>query len=366
MSNAAASGVDARWMALALTLGRRGMGRVRPNPAVGCVIIKGDRVVGRGWTQDDGRPHAEVMALAQAGAAARGSDVYVTLEPCAHVGQTPPCAQALIEAGVTRVIMALEDPDARVAGRGAAMLRDAGIEVVTGGLASQAADDHIGFLSRVKLGRPMVTLKLAMSLDGRIATATGESQWITGPQARRAVHAMRARHDAVLVGAGTARADGPSLTVRDLGIRRQPVRVVMSRQLDLPLKGPLFETAQQIPVTIVHGPEARPEALAAWRDAGADLIEIGAEMHVGDALQALGAAGLTRIFCEGGGAMAASLLRAGVVDRLVVMQAGLVLGSDALAGVAAMDQSALDEVSRFELQEYRALGADMLQVWKRP
>ncbi|WP_299303434.1 bifunctional diaminohydroxyphosphoribosylaminopyrimidine deaminase/5-amino-6-(5-phosphoribosylamino)uracil reductase RibD [uncultured Litoreibacter sp.] len=355
---------DARWMALALSLGRRGMGRVWPNPAVGCVIVKDGRVLGRGWTQDGGRPHAETVALAQAGGAARGADVFVTLEPCAHTGKTPPCCDALIAAGVARVVVAISDPDERVAGQGLARLRAAGIDVVTGVLAQDAKQDHAGFLLRIEQHRPFVTLKLAMSLDGRIATASGESQWITGPEARRAVHAMRVRHDAVMVGAGTARADAPSLTVRGLGVARQPVRVVLSRTLDVPRSGPLFDTAQTVPVWLVHCREAPPEARKAWADAGARLLE-GADGTVASALQALAAQGLTRVFCEGGGAVAASLLEAGLVDELVVFHAGLVLGAGGVAGVAALPDGALGAAPRWSLQRTQQIGADTLQVWRR-
>ena len=222
-------GDDRRYMALALSLGARGLGQVWPNPAVGCVIVKDGRIVGRGRTAPGGRPHAEPQALAQAGAAARGATVYVTLEPCAHFGKTPPCARALIEAGVSRVVSALEDPDPRVDGGGHEMLRAAGIAVETGVMADEARAAQIGFLTRITQGRPMVTLKLASSFDGRIATAAGESQWITGPGARRMVHAMRMSHDAVLVGGGTARADDPMLTVRGMGATRD-VRDALERE----------------------------------------------------------------------------------------------------------------------------------------
>ena len=194
---------DADWMAAALSLARRGLGQVWPNPAVGCVIVKDGRVLGRGWTQPGGRPHAETMALAQAGDGARGATAYVSLEPCAHHGKTPPCADALIASGIARVVMPLEDPDPRVSGKGVARLHDAGISVEIGLLAAEAEAVNCGFLMRQRSGRPWVTLKLAASLDGRIATSTGQSQWITGPEARRHVHAMRLRHDAVMVGAGT-------------------------------------------------------------------------------------------------------------------------------------------------------------------
>ena len=219
---------DLRHMDHALRLARRGLGNVWPNPAVGCVIVADGRIAGRGWTQPGGRPHAERMALDMAGPAARGATAYVTLEPCAHHGRTPPCAEGLIRAGVARVVTALTDPDPRVAGRGHAMLRAEGIEVTEGVRAEAAAALQRGFLSRVTLGRPMVTLKLATSFDGRIATATGESRWITGGAARRHVHLLRLTHDAVMVGAGTARADRPALNVRGFGPVRQPVRVVLA------------------------------------------------------------------------------------------------------------------------------------------
>ncbi len=365
MTVASARPDDARWMALALTLGRRGLGRVWPNPSVGCVIVKNGRVVGRGWTQDGGRPHAEVVALEQAGEQAQGADAFVTLEPCAHTGKTGPCALALINSGVSRVVVAISDPDPRVSGRGIALLRDAGVEVTEGVLADKATLDHQGFLSRVEQHRPMVTLKLAMSLDGRIATQTGESQWITGADARREVHAMRACYDAVLIGAGTARADLPSLTVRDLGIMRQPVRAVMSRRLDLPLEGPLFTTARDVPVWLLHGSNASEKAKHAWRDAGAILCEVDQKNAVETALKRLGDAGLTRVFCEGGGVLASALLKADLVDRLIVMQAGIVLGADARPGIGNLEVSALEAVSRFKLHEQRRVASDIMHIWLR-
>jgi diaminohydroxyphosphoribosylaminopyrimidine deaminase/5-amino-6-(5-phosphoribosylamino)uracil reductase len=361
---------DLRFMRLAIALGARGLGRVWPNPAVGCVIVKDGRVLGRGWTADGGRPHAETQALAQAGPAARGATAYVSLEPCAHHGQTPPCAEALTGAGVARVVSALEDPDPRVAGRGHAMLRTAGIAVTTGIAEAEARAVQAGFLSRVTKGRPMVTLKLAASLDGRIATASGESRWITGPEARRLVHAMRARHDAVLVGAGTARADDPSLTVRGIGIDRQPVRVVASRRLDVPPDGTLARTAGEVPVWLLHGAEAEPARRAAWAAAGARLIEVatasGRQLDPASMLAALGAAGLTRVFCEGGGALAAALLGAGLVDRLALFTGGLALGAEGRPAVGAMGLGALAEAPRFRLAETRPVGADTLQLWEAP
>ena len=363
------SGDDARWMRLALGLGARGLGRVWPNPAVGCVITRNGRVLGRGWTQAGGRPHAETMALAQAGPQARGATAYVSLEPCSHHGKTPPCADALIAAGVARVVVALCDPDPRVSGRGLAALRAAGIEVAEDVCAPEARRAHRGFLTRVTQGRPMLTLKLATSADGRIATATGESQWITGPSARAAVHGMRACHDAVMVGAGTARADDPSLTVRGLGITHQPVRIVLSRRLDLPLDSRLHQSARAVPVWLCHGPDAPAAARAAWDTAGAQRIEVatgpGGQLDLGAVMAALGASGLTRIFCEGGGALAAGLLSADLVDDLAVITAGIVLGAEGTPAIGAMGIAALPEAPRFALHDTHRLGSDVLSLWGR-
>lgn len=358
----------ARYMAHALSLGRRGLGRTWPNPAVGCVIVKDDRIVGRGWTQPGGRPHAETEALAQAGAAARGADVYVSLEPCAHHGQTPPCAQALIDAGVARVIIATGDPDPRVSGQGIEMLRAAGISVVTGVQAEQALQDNAGFFARVALDRPFVTLKLASSFDGRIATATGESQWITGPDARRFVHALRARHDAVMVGGGTARKDDPSLTVRNLGTTWQPARVVVSRRLDLPLMSILARTAREIPVILCHGRDADPTLMQTWEGLGATLLPCaasGGQLDPHDVLRQLAGHGLTRIFCEGGSALAASLIEADLVDELVGMTAGVAIGAEGLPSVGALGLSHLAQAPRYDLLRCTPIAGDVLHVWRR-
>ncbi len=362
-------------MKLALSLGRRGIGLCAPNPAVGCVLVRpgpsGGRIIGRGWTQPGGRPHAEVVALRQAQSVfggAKGATAYVTLEPCAHHGKTPPCAQALIEAGVARVVVALGDPDPRVDGGGFAMLRAAGIKVEVGLCADQARHDLAGFLLKTTEGRPWVTLKLANSFDGRIATAAGESQWITGPEARRYVHALRARHDAVMVGGGTARDDDPSLTVRGLGVDRQPTRVVLSRNLVLPANSNLARTAKDIPVILCHGANAPNERISQWQALGATCVEVNENSGALDpmsALQTLGAAGLTRVFCEGGGGLAASLLMAGLVDELIGFTAGLALGAEGRPSLAGMGITRLGDAPRFRLSETRALGGDVLHRWTR-
>lgn len=355
-------------MALALSLGRRGLGRVWPWPSVGCVIVRQGRIIGRGTSDAQSLRHAEIVALDQAGAQARDATVYVTLEPCSHHGRTPPCADALLRAGVARVVVATGDPNPLVAGRGLARLRAAGITVETGLLGERAQADNAGFMLVHRAGRPLVTLKLATSLDGRIATASGHSQWITGPAARRVVHAMRACHDAVMVGAGTARADDPSLTVRGLGIDRQPVRVVVSRRLDLPRDSQLFRTARQVPVWLCHGPDAQVERIDGWAAAGARLIPCGLQqrqLDMASVLSRLAAEGLTRIFCEGGSALAGSLLSADLVDEMVGFTAGLAIGAEGYPAIAALGIARLDEAARFDLAETRAIGGDVLHRWTR-
>jgi diaminohydroxyphosphoribosylaminopyrimidine deaminase/5-amino-6-(5-phosphoribosylamino)uracil reductase len=353
----------------ALGLGARGLGASWPNPAVGCVIVAGARIVGRGWTAPGGRPHAETQALAQAGAAARGATAYVTLEPCAHHGQTPPCAEALIAAGLGRVVTALSDPDPRVAGRGHAMLRAAGIAVTEGVEADAARAAHAGFLRRVTQGLPALTLKLATSLDGRIATGSGESRWITGPLARRHVHALRLSHDAVMIGAGTARADDPDLRVRDLGAQRQPVRIVLDSRLSLDPSARLGQSARAAPLWLCHGPAAPEAARDRWAATGARLIACEAApdgIDPTDALRRLAALGLTRVLCEGGGQLAASLLRAGLVTEAVLYSAGLVLGADGRAAVGPMALAHLACAPRLSLVETAVLGADVMTRWTAP
>ena len=358
---------DRRYMALALSLGARTLGQTWPNPAVGCVIVKDGRIVGRGWTQPGGRPHAETQALGQAGEKAKGATAYVTLEPCAHTGKTPPCATALIHAEVARVVVATTDPDARVSGQGLDMLRDAGVDVTVGVMEKEAIVANAGFLSRIVLDRPWVTLKLASSFDGRIATSTGESKWITGPLARRMTHALRATHDAVMVGGGTARADDPSLTVRDIGAKHQPVRVVLSSQASLSPDSQLMRTARDVPVWMVHSANAPRVALADAIHNGIHLIEAeeqGGTLDLTSVMSRLAQAGLTRIFCEGGGEMAASLLKAGLVNELIGFSAGMVLGGDGIPSIGDLSLDGLDGAPRFDLYRTARIGPDVLHVWR--
>lgn len=357
---------DTDHMAHALRIAARGLGRTWPNPAVGCVIARDGIIVGRGWTQPGGRPHAEVMALAQAGTAAMGATAYVTLEPCAHHGKTGPCAEALAAAGISRVVSALQDPDPRVSGKGHAILRAAGIAVTENILRPEAIRANAGFLKRVTQGLPFVTLKLASTLDGRIATATGESRWITAPAARRAVHAMRMSHDAVLVGAGTARADDPDLTVRDMGASHQPIRIVMDSRLSHSPDSRLGQTASNSPVWMLHTAAAPAAARAAWVGQGATLLETASEngtINPRAALQTLAAQGLTRIFCEGGGSLAASLIAAGLVDDLALFTAGALIGADGQPSLAALNLAALKDAPRLTLRETKTIGPDAYSLW---
>lgn len=343
-------------MSLALALGRRGRGRTGPSPAVGCVIVRDGRVVGRGWTADGGRPHAEAAALARADA--RGATAYVTLEPCAHRGRGDPCADALAGAGVARVVVAVGDPDPRTDGQGLARLRAAGVEVTLGVGEAEARADLAGFLRRVAGGRPFVTLKLAASLDGRIATGSGESRWITGPAARAEVHRLRGAHDLVLVGGGTARADDPRLDVRGFGIRPQPVRAVLSRGLDLPRDGHLARTAREQPLWLLHGAGADA---APWEALGARCLEVPGDLA--GALAVLGREGINRVLCEGGGVLAAGLLGEGLVDELAVFHAGLAIGAEGTPMLGAMGLGRLADAPRLRLAEVRSIGPDVLSRW---
>jgi diaminohydroxyphosphoribosylaminopyrimidine deaminase/5-amino-6-(5-phosphoribosylamino)uracil reductase len=360
---------DLAAMQAALALAHRGLGAVWPNPSVGCVIVKDGHVVGRGSTRPGGRPHGETEALTRAGPASRGATAYVTLEPCSHWGKTPPCADALIAAGLRRVVIALEDPDPRVAGAGIERLRAAGIAVEVGLCAAKAAELNAGFLQRVRLGRPLVTLKLATSLDGRIATAAGESRWITGPPARERAHLLRATHDAILVGTATVLADDPQLTCRLPGLAaRSPVRVVLDRQLRIPPSARLIAEARQVPTWVVTLASADPDRQKALAEAGALVIaaEPDATGLIGldIALRLLGDRGLTRLLVEGGGRLAAALLRAGLVDRLVWLHAPILLGGDGVPAVAELNFIALTEAPGFERLSSETVGEDVLTVFR--
>ncbi|MDE2911302.1 MAG: bifunctional diaminohydroxyphosphoribosylaminopyrimidine deaminase/5-amino-6-(5-phosphoribosylamino)uracil reductase RibD [Paracoccaceae bacterium] len=359
---------DLRWMRTAIRLGERNIGQVWPGPAVGCVLVRDGRLVGRGWTGRGGKPHAEAAALRQAGDRARGATAYVSLEPCAHHGRTPPCAHALIAAGVSRVVTPIVDPDTRVSDRGHRELEAAGIDVTTGVLRQEAIDAHVGFLSRITRKRPHVTLKLAATLDGRIATATGESRWITGSPARRRSHWLRARHDAILVGRRTVESDDPSLDVRLDGLEdRSPVRVIFDSRLRASTVSTLARTAGKTPLWICHTAQAPPEVKTCWRDIGARTLEVPASatgtVDPGAALANLAKQGLTLVLCEGGGALAASLLRAGLVDCILLFSAGAAVGEEGKPAIGQMGLERLPEAPRFRLSGHVEIAGDLMSRW---
>lgn len=364
------STIDLTHMLAALSLARRGLGSVWPNPAVGCVIVKESRVVGRGWTAVGGRPHAETIALAQAGAAAAGATAFVTLEPCSHHGKTGPCADALIVAGLKRVVVAIEDPDPRVSGRGLERLRNAGIAVDVGVGAAAAAEINAGFFRRIVAGRPLVTLKIASSLDGRIATRTGESQWITGPSARAAGHRLRAENDAILVGSGTALADNPDLTCRLAGLEgRSPIRLVVDGHLRLPLTSKMVVSARQHPTWLITHSGNDPERLQAFAACGLEIIEVSVaedgKVDLQAAFRELARRGLTRILVEGGAHLAAALLRHDLVDRLAWFRAPLLLGGDAMPALVSFGMDHLAAAPRFKRLSVAELGDDLFEYLTR-
>lgn len=360
-------------MASALALARRARGLTAPNPAVGALIVRDGIVLGRGTTSAGGRPHAETNALAQARerfGGCEGATLYVTLEPCAHHGKTPPCAEAVAAAGITRVVCPIGDPDPRVAGRGFERMRGAGIVVDVGLMSEAARTVNEGFLSRIERRRPHVLLKLATTLDGRIATRTGESRWITGPASRRHVHLMRAQSDAILIGAGTARADDPMLDVRGLGISgRSPLRVVLDGGLSIGLTSRLVRTAGELPTWILHRSNVEPERRDALEDLGVNMMAVPDVDGLPDLRASLerlaGELGVTRLMCEGGGRLAASLLSAGLVDELVLFQAGKVIGGDGHPAVQGFGLGDLGGAPAFSLSQMRVLGADTVSHWVR-
>lgn len=345
-SRGGASPDDCRFMAAAVRLGRRHMGLTGTNPSVAALIVSdrghGAEIVGRGVTALGGRPHAETQAIGEAGELARGATAYVTLEPCAHHGMTPPCAEALIAAGVARVVVALPDPDPRVSGRGFALLRQAGIEVIDGVLGNAAADDLCGYLMRTAKKRPEVILKLAISSDGLLGRRRAGQVAITGVVSRAQVHLMRAQSDAVLVGIGTAIADDPLLTCRLPGLEsRSPIRIVIDPELRLPVASQLVRTAGDVPLWLIARNDADPLRRAALDEAGCRCL-IGAfdrgELDIGGLLRELAAGGLGRLLVEGGAATALHFLEAGVVDRLALFHGAYEIGGP--DGVAAPDLEA--------------------------
>ncbi len=361
-------------MEAALNLARRGLGRVWPNPAVGCVLVgQGGMVVGRGWTQPGGRPHAETEALARAGEAARGATAYVTLEPCSHHGQTPPCSDALAAAGIAHAVIAVEDPDERVSGKGMARLEGAGVNITSGVCETAARDLNAGFFLKTLRNRPLFTLKTATTLDGQIATTAGDSRWITGPVARAYGHGLRARHDGVMIGIGTALADSPRLTCRLPGVEdRSPIRIVLDSHLRLPLDSPLVKTAPEIGTWVICPQGADGQKKRALTDAGVTVIEApnpGPPDPERVALEWVAAElarrGLTRVLVEGGGVLAGALLAAGLVDRLAWFRAPRIIGGDGRPVADAFGVENLAEAAEFVRTGLTRLGDDILETYRR-
>ena len=364
---------DHEAMHAALVLARRGLGSAWPNPAVGCVLAREDldgRIIGRGWTQPGGRPHAETEALSRAGALTQGATAYVTLEPCDHQGETPPCTEALIAAGVTRCVIAIEDPDPRVSGAGIRRLANAGVETQIGLFEQEARHLNAGFLMRVTKGRPLITLKTATTLDGRVATAKGQSKWITGAPARAFAHGLRAENDAIMIGIGTALADQPSLTCRLPGMEdRSPVRIVADSTLRLPVKSPLVETAGDVPTWVVTVKSADQDKRQALEAKGIEVIEVAAGNDGRPDLIAvvmeLGGRGLTRLLVESGGDLAAALIKHDLADRLAWFRSPKLIGGDGKGAVAAFGIEAIAEAPAFVRDSITDAGDDVLETYRR-
>jgi diaminohydroxyphosphoribosylaminopyrimidine deaminase / 5-amino-6-(5-phosphoribosylamino)uracil reductase len=359
--------LDQRFMQLALALGRRGLGRTWPNPAVGAVVVKDGVILGRGWTQPGGRPHAETEALKRAGKAARGATLYVTLEPCSHQGKTPPCTDAIIRAGIARAVSALEDPNPDVAGQGYARLRERGIAVETGLFADDARRAHAGHIRRMKEGRPQVLLKLAVSADGKAGLAGRRPVPITGEEARVRVHAMRAASDAILVGIGTVLSDDPHLTCRLPGMMDvSPVRVVLDARLRVPLATSLVATAREVPTWVFAAADASAMAEDILRAKGVEVLRAECKdgrLDVAQVLKALAERGITRLMVEGGPTVAASFVRAGLVDEAALFRSPKPVGADGINALEGLPLNALTDGMKSLATE--ALGADKLELFER-
>jgi diaminohydroxyphosphoribosylaminopyrimidine deaminase / 5-amino-6-(5-phosphoribosylamino)uracil reductase len=359
---------DARFMALALTLGRRALGRAWPNPAVGAVVVNNGIIVGRGWTQPGGRPHAEPEALGRAGALARSGTLYVTLEPCSHSGKTPPCTDAVIAAGIARVVSALPDPNPLVAGAGHWRLAERGIEVEVGLAAQEARRAHAGHIRRMQDGRPHVTLKIALSGDDKVALSGRLPAAITGGRSRNRVHLMRAMNDAVLTGIGTVLADDPLLTCR-LPAMRSPVRVVLDSQLRLPLGGRLVASAQAVPLWVITGESAPREREEALKIRGVDVqraAELDSRLDLMAVLKLLAKRGITRLMVEAGPILASSLVRADLVDEAALFRSRVPIGADGIDALDGLPLSALTQSPQLRRLASESVGEDSLETFVRP
>ena len=352
---------DEDYMNAALAYARRAIGQVAPNPPVACLLVKDGVVVGRGVTARGGRPHAETVALKQAGAAAEGATAYVTLEPCAHQGKTGSCARALVDTKIARCVIGCTDPDERVNGKGAEILKEAGVDVLTGVCEDAARDLIIGFASRVTLNRPSVTLKMATTVDGKIATSQGESQWITGELARAHVHLERSRHDAIMVGLGTVLSDDPMLTTRMKGYEHQSVRIVMDTHLRIPLDSKLVKTAEEAPLWLIHLDDSEGNAKA-LKEAGVKLIKA---KTLKIALRRLAEEGITRLFVEGGVHLHTSFLKDKLYDRFLWYRAPSLLGREGISAIGELGVKKLVQMIPLERATTKMLGRDILATYER-
>jgi diaminohydroxyphosphoribosylaminopyrimidine deaminase / 5-amino-6-(5-phosphoribosylamino)uracil reductase len=352
------SPVDQQHMAEALRLAERGLYTATPNPRVGCVIVHDGEVVGTGWHERTGGPHAEILALRAAGARARGATAYVSLEPCSHFGRTPPCVDALIEAGIARVVAAMQDPNSKVAGSGFARLRDAGIEVESGLMQNEARELNIGFVSRMSRGRPWVRMKIAASLDGRTALANGQSQWITGPEARRDGHAWRARACAVLTGIGTVRDDDPRLDVREVETKRQPLKVVVDSRLQMPLSAKLLESGKVLVAAAVDD----RTGIAALQNKGAEVIVLPnaqGKVELIELMRELGRREINEVHVEAGFKLNGSLLGEGLVDEVLIYLAPSILGDSARGMFNLPELADLERKRLVQFSDVRTVGGDI-------
>jgi diaminohydroxyphosphoribosylaminopyrimidine deaminase/5-amino-6-(5-phosphoribosylamino)uracil reductase len=365
------SSEDERFMAAALAIGRRGFGLCAPNPSVGALVVKDGVIMARGWTKPGGRPHAETEALRAAGANAEGTTLYVTLEPCSHHGQTPPCTDAIIAAAIRRVVYAADDPDSRASGSAAGLLQRAGIEVAKGVLEADARRAHLGHFLCVTEKRPMISLKLALTADSYAAAGQGGPRLqITGVPANGFVHVQRAMHDAVMTGIGTALADDPLLTVRLPGVDdRKPLRIVLDSDLRLPEQSRLALTAGKVPMLIIAGEGASEEKAARLSAAHVEIAFVRRDaawgINLRAALDFLGARGLTRIFCEGGPRLASALIGQGFADEIMLLTAPEPVGREGVPGLDAAAASLLADPGRYRLAETRMIGADRLRRYER-
>ena len=346
---------DHRFMARALQLAALGLYTTTPNPRVGCVIVKHGQIVGEGWHQRAGMPHAEIHALAMAGETARGATVYITLEPCSHHGRTPPCAEALVNAGVARVVAAMRDPNPLVAGQGIQMLTLAGIRAEVGLMENEARELNPGFISRMTRHRPWVRLKTASTLDGKTALANGQSQWITGEAARTDVQKLRARACAIFTGSGTVLADNPRMTVRDVNLDREPLRIIVDSQLRTPVNAAILPA-------LIACHSADPKRRAALELAGAEIIELPCEaerIDLAALLQSLAQRGVNELHVEAGAMLNGALLAAGLVDEWIAYVAPMTVGNDArdLFNLAPLES--LEHAARFRLADVRQIGSDL-------